>query len=449
MRASVLKIKTWIVCASAVVSVYGLRAEAASLAPSSMAVRVGTSSGNVSTLAAENDGRILNLYTNRRGNLTVDFSFSVSSSVVPVQLKSRFLQKSAANTFTFQVLNKSGAYVNIGTTTGSANVFKSLAFAVPRESVVNGKVTIRLISSQGSDDCRMDSLSLLDQAPAPQPTPQPTPTPGPSATPTQTPTPTPTPAPTPVATPTPAPSATPQPPAGAVSFPPGISWYWQLSGTLNTNRDAKVYNVDLFDTSAATIASLKQSGRIVICYFSAGSYENWRQDAAQFPAAALGNNLDGWAGERWLDVRNSTVRQIMAQRMDLAKSKGCQALEPDNVDGYQNRSGFPLTSADQINYNSYLADAAHARGLKIALKNSTDLVSSLVSKFDFAVVEECFAYNECSAYSPFINQGKAVLNAEYSNYSSAICSDAARLKFSTVFFNLDLDGSKYQPCPAP
>jgi hypothetical protein len=133
--------------------------------------------------------------------------------------------------------------------------------------------------------------------------------------------------------------------------------------------------------------------------------------------------------------------------MDMAKSKGCDGLEPDNVDGYANKSGFPLTSADQINYNTFLADQAHARGMIVALKNATDLVSSLVSKFDFAVVEECFRYNECSMYSPFIQQNKAVLNAEYTSYSSSICTEAASLKFSTAFYNLNLDGTKFQPCP--
>ena len=231
-----------------------------------------------------------------------------------------------------------------------------------------------------------------------------------------------------------------------MALTPGTTWYWQLQGTINANVATKVYDVDLFDTGSATISALKAQGKIVICYFSAGSYENWRPDAASFPAAALGSNLSGWPGERWLDVRNSSVRTIMAARMDYAKSKGCDGLEPDNVDGYSNKSGFLLTAQDQISYNSFLADQAHVRGMTIALKNSTDLVSSLVNKFDFAVVEECFAYDECEAYSPFVKQNKAVLNAEYSNYSSAICAEAKSLGFSTAFFGLDLDGKKFQPC---
>lgn len=253
----------------------------------------------------------------------------------------------------------------------------------------------------------------------------------------------PTPEPAPMPEPTPMPEPAPMP---EEAFTPGMSWYWQLQGTINTSVKADVYNIDLFDNSASTIATLKKSGRKVICYFSAGSYENWRPDAKDFPAAALGNNLDGWPGERWLDVRNSKVREIMVKRMDLAVSKGCDALEPDNVDGYSNRSGFNYTKSDQIEYLRYLADQAHARGLLIALKNATDLVTSLVDNFDFAVVEECFHYNECERYSPFVRQNKAVFSAEYSSYSNNTCSRAKALGFSTVFYSYDLNGKRYEPC---
>ncbi len=45
----------------------------------------------------------------------------------------------------------------------------------------------------------------------------------------------------------------------------------------------------------------------------------------------------------------------MSARMDLAKTKGCDGLEPDNVDAYENDLGFKLTSNDQIAYNTWLA----------------------------------------------------------------------------------------------
>lgn len=229
-------------------------------------------------------------------------------------------------------------------------------------------------------------------------------------------------------------------------IPPGASWYWQLSGDVKMNIGAQVYDIDLFDNSAGTFAALKARGKTVICYFSGGSYENWRPDAGRFPAAVLGRALDGWPGERWLDVRATAVREIMKARLDLAKAKGCDGVEPDNVDGYSNNNGFGLTKAHQTDYNKFLAREARARGLLIGLKNSTDLVGALVGSFDFAVVEQCYQYRECAAYRPFISQGKAVLIAEYQRYSTASCADAKRNGFSLVYYNLSLDGSKYQPC---
>lgn len=231
-------------------------------------------------------------------------------------------------------------------------------------------------------------------------------------------------------------------PAGQRWAPtPGLSWQWQLTGTLDTSLDVHAYDIDLFDNSAVTIAALQALGRKVICYFSAGSYEDWRPDASAFPAAALGNDLAGWPGERWLDTRSQAVRDIMSARLDLAVQKACDAVEPDNVDGYANGSGFPLTAATQLDYNRFLAAAAHARNLSVALKNDLDQVRDLLGEFDFALVEECFKYNECNLAEPFIAAGKAVLEVEYGGQTKAdnICPQANALNFDALVKNLNLD----------
>src|SRR5262249_26019023 len=129
--------------------------------------------------------------------------------------------------------------------------------------------------------------------------------------------------------------------------PPGTTWQWQLTGVIDTSFDVAMYDIDLFDAPQTVIDSLHAQGRIVICYFSAGSYENWRSDASSFPSASLGNALSGWPGERWLDVRSDAVRTIMRARLDRAVTKRCDGVEPDNVDGFANNTGFPLTAADQ------------------------------------------------------------------------------------------------------
>ena len=252
--------------------------------------------------------------------------------------------------------------------------------------------------------------------------------------------------------PTPAPAPTPTP-SGRWAPQLGDTWQWQLSGTIDTSVDAKVYDIDLFDTPAATISALKAAGRRVVCYFSAGSSENWRSDFSRFAAADMGNSLDGWAGERWLDTRSANVREIMKSRLDLAVSRGCDGVEPDNVDGYTNGPGFPLTAATQVDYNRFLATEAHSRGLAIALKNAVDLLSQLEPDFDFAINEQCNQYSECGGYSVFTSKGKPVFNAEYKSLwktdataRASLCAASKAANIRTLVLPLSLNGSLRYSC---
>jgi len=236
--------------------------------------------------------------------------------------------------------------------------------------------------------------------------------------------------------------------------PPSLSTiHWQLQGNINTNYDVDIYDIDLFDTSKVLIEQLKSDGKKVICYFSGGSYENWRSDKGEFVAADLGKTLDGWAGERWLDIRSDNVKRIMKSRLDLAKEKGCDGVEPDNMDGYANNTDIALTANDQLVYNRFIADESHARGLSVGLKNDLDQINELVDHFDFAVNEQCHEYTECDTLDPFIQQNKAVFNVEYKrSYKddaakwAELCTDAATRKFTTLVLPLDLDDSFRNSC---
>ncbi|PWQ94601.1 endo alpha-1,4 polygalactosaminidase [Leucothrix arctica] len=231
------------------------------------------------------------------------------------------------------------------------------------------------------------------------------------------------------------------------------TWHWQLQGEINPNLPVDIYDIDLFDSPKSLINTLHGNGKKVICYFSAGSYENWRDDAQQFDKAALGSILDGWEDEQWLDVRSDSLKPIMTARLDLAKQKDCDGVEPDNVDGYANESGFKLTANDQLNYNKWLAEQAHERGLAIGLKNNLDQIEQLVGHFDFAVNEQCFEYEECERLASFTQADKAVFNAEYhSKYfitekaKNTICERSRRLKFSTLILNEELDSNLQLSC---
>jgi hypothetical protein len=142
---------------------------------------------------------------------------------------------------------------------------------------------------------------------------------------------------------------------------------------------------------------------------------------------------NGWSGERWLDVRKiSVLGPIMAKRFDQCKAKGFDAVEPDNVDGYANDTGFSITAAQQLKFNRYIARLAHARGLGVALKNDPDQAKQLVKDFDFALSEQCFEYDECDLYNPFIKAGKAVFEVEYNLPTSRFCTKARQMHFSSI-----------------
>jgi hypothetical protein len=218
---------------------------------------------------------------------------------------------------------------------------------------------------------------------------------------------------------------------------PGLTWQWHLSEPpVDTSVDAQVYDIDLFDNEASVIEELHAQGRKVICYISVGSREDWRPDADQFPSVVLGNDYEGWPGEKWLDIRRiDLLVPIMRLRLDLCKTKGFDGVEPDNIEIYDNATGFPLTYADQLAYARWLADEAHSRGLAIGLKNAPDMVADSLSFFDYAITEDCFYYNWCDEMLPFIAAGKPVFAAEYTDMDvdfSAACTWGRQHKVSFI-----------------
>ncbi len=238
------------------------------------------------------------------------------------------------------------------------------------------------------------------------------------------------------------PVATPASPDGDWWQPvPGTSWQWQLDGSeIDPSFDVAMYDIDLFEASPDTIAQLHGDGRVVICYFSAGSWEEWRPDATDFPKDVIGAPLDGWPGEYWLDVRQlDALASVMLARLDLAVEKGCDGVEPDNVDGYTNESGFDLSNQHQLDFNIWLAEQAHARGLSIGLKNDLNQIPDLVAHFDWALNEECPYYGECELLLPFVEAGKAVFGVEYELASEEFCPQTNALDFDFLKKNWDLD----------
>jgi hypothetical protein len=84
--------------------------------------------------------------------------------------------------------------------------------------------------------------------------------------------------------------------------------------------------------------------------------------------------------------------------------------------------------------------------MAVALKNDGRQAAQLVDQFDFAVVEECFQYEECSYYRIFVERGKAVLAAEYELPTTDFCTAAASLGFSAIRKSYDLFARPWEPC---
>jgi endo-alpha-1,4-polygalactosaminidase (GH114 family) len=225
----------------------------------------------------------------------------------------------------------------------------------------------------------------------------------------------------------------------------------QFSEEIDINSlKGTLIDLDLFETDPQTIVSLHNQGKHVVCYLSAGSWENWRPDASEFPDEVIGSNYAGWPGEKWLDIRAlDTLAPILTHRLDLCAQKGFDGVEPDNVDGYQNNTGFSLSAADQLRFNRWLAAEAHVRGLSIGLKNDPEQAADLVDHFDWALLEDCYAQNWCNLLDIFINQEKAVFAIEYTDEQTdfeQVCLLAAKDRINVVFKNRNLDSFE-DHCP--
>jgi hypothetical protein len=270
----------------------------------------------------------------------------------------------------------------------------------------------------------------------------------------------------------------PIPCSGTSCWHPALNarWQYQLQGIaqyattggINVNVAAapysggaavrpSVFDIDLYVDQAVTgnnttlntaaVDAIHAAGGRAICYVSAGSWENWRPDANSFPSLVLGRN-NGWKGEKWLDIRQTAVLlPIMQARVQKCVQAGFDGVEWDNVDGYSNRSGFPLTYQDQLTYNASLGNLAHQYGLTVALKNDVEQLADLSAYFDYAVNEQCQQYSECGGYATsFTNAGKAVFQVEYKLKLSGFCPQANSEDRNAIIKTFDLFDTPWTTC---
>jgi hypothetical protein len=224
-------------------------------------------------------------------------------------------------------------------------------------------------------------------------------------------------------------------------------WQWQLQGKVDTSIDVPVFDVDGFETPVATVRTLHQLRARVICYLDVGSWESYRPDAGRFPRAAIGRRYEGLPNERWLDIRRfRDFAAPLEQRFAMCAHKGFDAIEPDNLAGWENRTGFRIGRGAQLRFNRWVAEQVHKRGMAVALKNDGRQARALVGDFDFAIVEQCFQFHECGYYKPFVRHGKAVFEAEYDLDLDQYCETARDIHFSAIGKSEDLFAKPWRPC---
>lgn len=274
---------------------------------------------------------------------------------------------------------------------------------------------------------------------------------------------------------TPAPTPTPTPPpggGGAWWKPTGeaLEFQWFIAASLKTDNakhmgtgktaydgakppktDPKVYDLDGFENSKQVVADLHAAGHKVVCYMEVGGAENYRDDYNDFPPEALGKNMAGWPGEKWLDIRHPEVPPIIKKRIKMCADKGFDAIEPDLDTSYVEPTGFDLKKADEIAYMKDLAEYAHSLGLAMWGKNPDSTGDSfsqdMVDTFDAVLTEECGQYNTCGLLKPYTAAGKLVFEAEYAIGTDRFCPAAnEKAGWMGTRFNVDLNGGKREPC---
>jgi len=124
--------------------------------------------------------------------------------------------------------------------------------------------------------------------------------------------------------------------------------------------------------------------------------------------------------EHYLNIKAaSTVSIIESMMRQQCAAKGFDAVEPDIDDSYTDSTGFGITEAQNVSYDTQLAAYAHSLGLAFAQKNGDNdpqFAKALEPATDFLLTEECSFYRTCAIVAPqYLQAGKLVLDAEYTD----------------------------------
>lgn len=214
--------------------------------------------------------------------------------------------------------------------------------------------------------------------------------------------------------------------AARVTPPPKrVRWDYQIGGAYSLPTGVRVVSRSHEDAPAPGVYN--------ICYLNAFQAQPHAEGAWDSDLLLRDANGDvvydkDW-GEAVLDIRTDAKRKRIAAKVntwiDECAAKGYRAVEPDNYDTF---TRFPkyVTAVQAMALMKLLVVHAHEKGLAVAQKNTVELVAYRASVgLDFAVVEECGAWDECGAFAEAYDDN--VLVVEYTAKGMAkACSGWSR-----------------------
>ena len=192
------------------------------------------------------------------------------------------------------------------------------------------------------------------------------------------------------------------------------------------------------------VTAIHAGGGYAIAYISAGSWEQWRPDAAAYVTydkacggCLLGKTLGGYPDERYVNIHAGEPRRFLLHRMKVrmrrAVAAGFDGVYFDNQDEYHwADTGFPITRHDQLMYLTRLLNQARFLGLAAGPNNDILQTVRFEPYADLQINESCFRYSECRFMRPMLDAAKPVFEIEYSKPLSDYCPAANRRHFSTI-----------------
>ena len=231
----------------------------------------------------------------------------------------------------------------------------------------------------------------------------------------------------------------------------------QLTEDINLEYDADIYIIDALYITKDFITRMKQADISPYCLFSVGTHEAYAPDQDKFSPSDLGEVADEMNAQKWVNISSGGIRQIMSDRIAVARDKDCEGVVFAHIDSYNHKTGFKIDKENNLAYLAQLAQLARKAkmqvGLRMDMKDGFEVVMEVEELFDFVLSEECIEYRNCHTLTPFIDNNKSVFNVEYNTkyleskiQFDSMCTNTHEHNISTSLLPKLLDGTFWFDC---